>query len=107
MVVLVSEPVRGRSRATELPCCFGYILRHIFVCDIFCILISEEKLFGSVGSRVFHALFYSMVLDDQLKPALLLVESLIRHNDLLKTVSICQQKEETKTLFLSLLQQVC
>ena len=31
IVVLVSEPVRGRSRATELPCCeivFIFCLRH-------------------------------------------------------------------------------
>ena len=26
IVVLVSEPVRGRSRATELPCCFYHDL---------------------------------------------------------------------------------
>ena len=29
IVVLVSEPVRGRSRATELPCCF-MILRYCY-----------------------------------------------------------------------------
>ena len=41
IVVLVSEPVRGRSRATELPCSKHdviIIVENIF-CILFCVLI--------------------------------------------------------------------
>ena len=44
IVVLVSEPVRRRSRATELPCSF---VKHVFGFSPLAILICDQEKFDS------------------------------------------------------------
>ena len=36
IVVLVSEPVRGRSWATELPCFYGYVYMFVYMVTCIC-----------------------------------------------------------------------
>ena len=82
-------------------------MNYTVVLTLLVVFISDDKLQGLLGSRIFHSLFYALVLSDQLRRAMILVKSVIWQDDLRKSVIICKQNSKGNVSELAGIHQVC